>query len=425
MVFRLARPIFSTNKNGSYTISVNGKTTQSSENKNPANLSSLEKFNNRFNNQRYYSGSQNSFNPTDIVDSSDPGFNNIGEASGCFYTAMVKQISYSDVDAIVRYSYSSLPGRSTVVLTNTKFLIPGTYVSDLNIENDNDLYIDVNKYSYCVRTETPGVGIEYHCTEGPQNDEFGWTYSFNDIVGGPYASGTNCEDLCGLGVEDHKFGYCEAFDPLADGIYAVVALNRDQYPLHRQDEENGDIPLLPITYPSKSIEPFIILVTDGIIRYKIPLNVSLIGYQSCFVYDDAQQGCTYLLYYQIKILHHMLVGFATSNSWMTQEERSSYTTLNVNINFGEMTEILKACGVATFNNLLSSETICDDYCYYPFNTITYQGLNSPNQNPSKLCDTDCWPYGYPVLSQCQTVTNEAKSKGLDPSPCNDGILYST
>lgn len=429
MTIRRIRTDIDTVKNGSYTVNYNGKNTISKnssrdiEKKIDAFLEQYESWNRRFDDTRYYSGSSSNFNsdPTYIDEPIyTPGYNNLIQLNtpkeeGCYYTAIIKKVDPLIDASTAFYNLSSLPGNPIIALVSSKFLNANSTIVDITAAGGafGDLWID--QFSYCVGIdwqEDLDRYTEYTCALGPQNGQYGWGYELNNIVGGPFLSGV-CDDEtntnCGVTIENgeqvinHPHGYCAGFDRPEDGVYVVTALNRDSYPLG-----GTNMPLLPITYPTNSIEPFLILVHDGIIKYKIPFLSRDYGDINCSYWDSLLQTCR-ISTYRLKVAHQLLVGFATSRSWMAG---ATDVVRTANIMFVEDQAIQAATGF-TARDLAVNLGACDDYCFYPFSSITYEtSLGGPT---ALLCNPSCWPIGRGTsLQSCESSVNYSRFNNINP-----------
>ena len=406
MSIRRIRTDKTTITNGSYTVNYNGKNTISRkslvdmEKQIDQFLDQYDEWSKRFDDPRYYGGSQNSFNIIREPDSSDGGYDNLNTETGCKFVSVVKKVSASDNVATVKYNYPSLPDASKLVLSNTERLIVNTYIVDLNLPDTyGATYIEAN---YCFKTDNlPNV---YDC-QSIEGNSFGLPYSPDQIVGGPFPTGIGCDNFCENTAEsinneipETKYATCEFYDPLEDGLYIVIAINYDQI--------NSDFPL---TRATTSVEPYLIAVENGFVRYRSELLAGSDGLQDCWYFDSNSQSCQNEPY-ETTILHLLTqqsFGHAGTHYLTPEQEQAS----NANISYVEYVVLNNILG-ADFIQTVRAE-LCDDYCYFtsPLNQITIE--DQPNDtSPGVLCNMDCWPVSFGSQYYCQNVSNNLEN--FDP-----------
>ena len=235
------------------------------------------------------------------------------KVTGFYYTALITKITdISQTISNVVYGNQNyqISGNSKLVVSTNKYLEPGSYIRDISSLGHTSIYGDMilgqtttKKLYYCFdtnklrgRTDTYGEHICSYAdaTTSPAFPHPGWRQGLPDIVGGPFLDSNGCDNCTppepyypGDPVdhtitddelnEHYKFGYAGNFPVLQDGVYLVQLLNRDTYPL------GTEAPLLPWTMPNKrpdstwpQARPFVIAVSNGVVRFRPPLDVSSI-----------------------------------------------------------------------------------------------------------------------------------------------------
>lgn len=242
------------------------------------------------------------------------------KVSGFYYTAVITKITnLSETISNVVYgnqNYSNIGGNSKLVVSTSKYLEPGSYIRDISSIGYTNIYGEFilgeqnnRRLYYCFDTNklTGSTYGTHRCLNAnvyTQGYDWGWNEDIRNIVGGPFLDASGCAgcippepydvgDPVDFTITDdelnehYKSGYAADFPVLEDGVYIVQLLNRDTYPL------GTPAPLLPWTMPNKRPDntwpqgrPFAIAVSDGIVRFRPSLDVSVIGTQKYSWYGN-------------------------------------------------------------------------------------------------------------------------------------------